>query len=263
MNDIIQRRLDDYGAVNAVEEEQALKEIIQEIALYALWRADFYRVAAFQGGTSLRVLHGLPRFSEDLDFVLQQPPPAFDWSAYLERLVTVFAEYGIRCEALPRGRVELSFYKGHRDRKLRIKLEIDVNPPAGSGFDYSYLDFPTDYEICHQDLGSNFALKIHALLCRGHLKGRDWYDFGWYIRQRVEPNLPLLQNALVQAGPWAGQSDLAVDRAWLSAALQAKIDDIDWADAARDVAPFLQVREQESLQLWNARFFSQKLAKLR
>jgi len=75
-------------------------------------------------------------------------------------------------------------------RRINIKLEIDVEPPAASGYEYSYLDFPTDYEVCHQDLGSNFALKLHALLCRGFLKGRDWYDFNWYIRQKVSPNLP-------------------------------------------------------------------------
>lgn len=278
MNEIIQQRLDQAGAANANEEEQALKEIIQEIGLYALWRAGFFAVAAFQGGTSLRILHGLPRFSEDLDFLLLEPAPEFDWSPYLEKLLGVFEEYGVKCEALPRGSVEkavraaeikdnsvlnqlhLSFYKGHADRKLRIKLEIDVNPPAGSDYDYTYLNFPTDFEVCHQDLSSNFALKTHALLCRGFLKGRDWYDFGWYIRQRVSPNLPLLKNALVQAGPWQGQDGLVVDMDWLKAALQEKIDSIDWDAAASDVAPFLTVAEQESLKLWGARFFGQKLS---
>ena len=277
MNEIIQQRLDQSGAANANEEEQALKEIIQEIALYALWRAGFFAVAAFQGGTSLRILHGLPRFSEDLDFLLLESTPEFDWSPYLEKLLDVFEEYGIKCEALPRGSMEkavrtaeikdnsvlnqlnLSFYKGHADRKLRIKLEIDVNPPTGSEYEYTYLDFPTDFEVCHQDLSSNFALKIHALLCRGFLKGRDWYDFAWYIKQGVAPNLLLLKNALVQAGPWVAQEELVVDRIWLQSALQEKIDSIDWELAAADVAPFLTAAEQEGLALWGDRFFSQKL----
>ena len=92
MIEIIQKRLDDYKSTNPVKEEQATKEIMQEIALYGLWRAGFFEVAAFQGGTSLRILHRLPRFSEDLDFMLQMPDPEFDWSAYLSRLLKCFEE---------------------------------------------------------------------------------------------------------------------------------------------------------------------------
>lgn len=280
MIEIIQKRLDSYKATNPVEEEQATKEIIQEVALYALWRADFFEVAAFQGGTSLRILHDLPRFSEDLDFMLKAPDPDFDWSAYLTQLLSVFEEYGLKSEALPKARMDqrikravikdnsvtnqlkLAFYQGHDGQKINIKLEIDVEPPAESGYEYTYLDFPTDYEVCHQDLSSNFALKIHALLCRGFLKGRDWYDFNWYIKQGVSPNLPHLKHALVQYGPWQGQSDLTVDIPWLKNVLQEEIDSIDWAAAADDVERFLKPAEVESLKLWNARFFSAKLNKL-
>ena len=274
---IIQKRLDTYKATNPVEEEQATKEIIQEIALYALWRGGFYEVAAFQGGTSLRILHDLPRFSEDLDFMLKVPDPDFDWSGYLTQLLACFEEYGLKSEAIPKGRMQqrikkavikdnlitnqlnLSFYQGHEGQKINIKLEIDVEPPAESGYAYTYLDFPTDYEVCHQDLSSNFALKTHALLCRGFLKGRDWYDFNWYIKQNISPNLPHLKNALVQYGPWRGQDDLVVDIPWLKNVMQEKIDDIDWPEAADDVERFLRPGEVESLKLWSARFFSAKL----
>jgi hypothetical protein len=280
MIEIIQQKLDSYHVSNAVEEHQATREIMQEIALYGLWRAGFFEIAVFQGGTSLRILHGLPRFSEDLDFMLQTLDPEFDWSAYLTRLLDCFEEYGLRSEALPKGSMDrgvraavlknnsfvnqlnLQFYKGHADQKIVIKLEVDANPPAGSSFDQTYLDFPTDFEVCHQDLPSNFALKIHALLCRPYLKGRDWFDFNWYIRQDVSPNIPHLQNALIQYGPWAGQSNLDIDEAWVRAELQKKIDSIKWAKAAADVAPFLKLGEQESLKLWDARFFSAKLKKL-
>lgn len=280
MIEIIQQKLDSYQASSPVEEEQATKEIMQEIALYGLWRAGFFEVGAFQGGTSLRILHGLPRFSEDLDFMLQVPDPGFDWSAYLTKLLECFEEYGLQSEALPKGSMDravrtavlknnsfvnqlnLRFYRGHADRKIAIKLEVDANPPAESEFDYTYLDFPTDFEVCHQDLASNFALKIHALLCRPYLKGRDWYDFNWYIRQGVSPNLPHLQNALIQHGPWKGQEDLVVDKSWVREELQMRIDSIEWKVAAADVAPFLKISEQESLKLWDGRFFSAKLAKL-
>jgi predicted nucleotidyltransferase component of viral defense system len=280
MIELIQRRLNSYQARNPAEEGQATKEIIQEIALYALWRAGFFEVAAFQGGTSLRILHQLPRFSEDLDFMLLQADPDFDWDAYLKQLLAVFEEYGLMSEALSKGNMDqrikkaivkdnslvsqlnLAFYREHRDQKIKIKLEIDVEPPAASNHEYSYLDFPTDFEVCHQDLASNFALKIHALLCRGFLKGRDWYDFSWYVRQRVSPNLPHLRNALLQYGPWQGQVDLAVDLGWLKTALGDKIESVDWREAARDVERFLKPAEQKSLELWSERFFSDKLSKL-
>lgn len=278
MIELIQKRLDGYQASSPVQEEQATKEIIQEIALYALWRAGFFEVAAFQGGTSLRILHQLPRFSEDLDFMLKQPDPEFDWSGYLTELLSCFEEYGLQSEALPKGSMEqrirkavikdssvinqlkLSFYKGHKDQKINIKLEIDVEPPAESGCEYTYLDFPTDFEVCHQDLSSNFALKIHALLCRGFVKGRDWYDFNWYVRQGVSPNLPHLRNALIQYGPWQGQGDLDVTLFWLQAVLRQKIGEIDWRGAAADVERFLPTSEQKSLALWSERFFTQKVS---
>lgn len=277
---IIQHRLDSYSAANSIEEGQATKEIIQEVALYALWRADFFKVAAFQGGTSLRILHKLPRFSEDLDFMLKEPDPSFEWSGYLKGLLACFEEYGLKSEALSKGKMEqrirkaiiknnsvtsqlnLSFYSGRASQKIQIKLEIDVEPPAGSGYAHTYLDFPTDHEVCHQDLSSNFALKIHALLCREFLKGRDWYDFNWYIKQGVKPNLKHLQNALIQYGPWQEQEELLVNLKWLKDALQEKINSVDWKTATDDVERFLNTTEQKSLSLWSTNFFLSKLGKL-
>ena len=279
MIDLIQQRLDGYRAANPVAEEQALKEILQEVALYALWRAGFFEVAAFQGGTSLRILHKLPRFSEDLDFILKAPDPEFDWSGYLKQLLDGLREFGLRSEVLDRSSMDqnirkallkddsigrqlnLAFYQGHADRKLRIKLEIDVNPPTGSGYEYTYLDFPLDFEICHQDLGSNFALKLHALLCRPYVKGRDWYDFNWYVKQQIAPNLPHLQAALYQYGPWQGKP-LTLDADWLTKALTVKITEIDWTRAAQDVERFLNAAEKQSLGLWSERFFRSRLDKL-
>lgn len=280
MIDLIKERLRRYAAANPLEEENALKEILQEIALYALWRSDFFDIALFQGGTSLRILHGLPRFSEDLDFLLRTPNPEFDWSPYLASLTRVAAEFGIKLEAQPPAKMEkaihaallkndsianqldLSFAgQGHR-RTIKIKLEIDVNPPLGSGEASSFLDFPLDYEVRHQDLPSNFALKIHALLCRGFLKGRDWFDFSWYVAREITPNLSLLRNALVQAGPWADDTDISVDIQWVKAALSEVITRIDWKEAGDDVARFLRPAELRSVELWSERFFMAKLGKL-
>lgn len=279
MIDLIQKRLAEYKVVGAVDEENALKEIIQEIMLFSLWQANFFEVAAFQGGTSLRILHGLPRFSEDMDFILKKPDVAFSWEPFLEKLTETCEEFGIEPEALDKARMDqhikkaiikdtsiakqlnMSFMGDLNGRKLRIKLEIDCNPPDGSGFDYTYLDFPVDFEVCHQDMSSNFALKTHALLCRSHLKGRDWYDFSWYIAQGVTPNLVLLKNALIQHGPWKDQA-LNIDEGWLVNVLGEKISSIDWKAAADDVERFMKPIERRSLSLWSEQFFTSKLKKL-
>ncbi len=279
MIELIKKRLDDYKVSGAIEQENALKEIVQEIMLFSLWQSDFFEVAAFQDGTSLRILHNLHRFSEDMDFILQQPDPTFSWQPYLENMVETCREFGIEPEALDKARMDqrvkkalikdssianqlnLSFMDNRNGRKLKIKLEIDRDPAAGSDFEYTYLDFPVDFEVCHQDIASNFALKTHTLLCRPYLKGRDWYDFSWYIAQKATPNLLLLQNALFQYGPWQDQK-LDIDREWVVKALGEKIALINWQEAATDVERFLKVIEQKSLKLWSERFFMNKLNNL-
>ncbi len=279
MIELLRRHLQHYSVTNAVQEEQAIKEILQEVALYALWRAEFFEKAAFQGGTALRILHGLPRFSEDLDFILLVPDPAFHWSSYFDSLTQTMAEFGVHCELSDRSnmnkavrqamikndsigrQLDLSFFDSNKQRKLLVKLEIDTSPPAGTGTSWHYLDFPLDFEICAQDLPSNYALKLHALLCRPYLKGRDWFDLTWYCKQKIKPNLPHLANALQQLGPWAGEN-LAIDASWLVSALTEKIKSIDWPKAAQDVAPFLSTAEQPSLSLWSERFFADKISRL-
>ena len=106
MIDLLRKRLERYRAADLQSEEQAVKEILQEVTLYALWRADFFELAAFQGGTSLRILHGLPRFSEDLDFFFRTPDPDFVWVPYFKTLSEVLAEFGIRCELVDRGNMD-------------------------------------------------------------------------------------------------------------------------------------------------------------
>ncbi len=280
MIEIIKGKLEQYNPSNAVEEENAIKEIIQEIALYALWRADFFDVALFQGGTSLRILYQLPRFSEDLDFLLRTPDPDFDWDHFLHGLVEVFEQFGIRLEARPKekmdgairqailkdtsiaNQLDLTFPAPRRPRTTKIKLEIDTNPPSLSGEATTFLDFPGDYQVRHQDISSNFALKIHALLCRGFLKGRDWFDFSWYVAKGVSPNLLHLQAALLQKGPWQASDSLSVDAEWLEQALAAKIKEISWHEAAADVERFLRPAERKSLELWSCEFFLSRLQKM-
>jgi predicted nucleotidyltransferase component of viral defense system len=278
--DLIQEKLRSYSASNRIEEENAIKQIMQEIALYGLWKADFFDTAVFQGGTSLRILHGLPRFSEDLDFMLIAPNPGFDWAPFLDALMTTFETFGIKLETRTKGamdkriraavlkdtsvvnQLELAFTGRQRGEKINIKLEIDVEPPAHSKDTWTYLDFPADYEVRHQDLASNFALKIHALLCRGFLKGRDWYDFSWYVSRGLSPNLAHLEAALKQFGPWSEDADLTVNNQWVEKQLSRTIGSIDWDEAKKDVRRFLKPEELKSLELWSERFFLAKLSKL-
>lgn len=277
MIEIIKHRL---GSYPPNERDHALKQIHQEIALYGLWRANFFEHALFQGGTSLRILYGLPRFSEDLDFLLRAAHPEFKWTPYLDKLVDVFREFGLALQAQPKGQMDNSIRQAllksdsiasqlnlhlapkGQAKTVKIKLEIDINPPAHSGQATTFLDFPADHEVRHQDLASNFALKIHALLCRPYVKGRDWFDFSWYVAKGTTPNLKHLQAALLQAGPFKDQQNLVVTPSWLKSALKETINNIDWKAAADDVRPFLRPVEANTLTLWSKAFFLAKLGKL-
>jgi hypothetical protein len=277
-SNIIDERLKIYTTTTIEDEEHALKEILQEIAIYGLASADFFDKAIFHGGSALRILYGLPRFSEDLDFLLKTPDPHFNWKPYMDAIITTCKQYGVHPEVIDKSRVnnavkkmflkddsigkiiDLSFVH-HPGKKLAIKFEIDTNPPLGSNLDVKFLDFPLDYSIIAQDLSSSFAGKCHALLCREYIKGRDWYDFTWYIAKKVSPNLIFLGHALYQQGPWAKQ-ELTVTPIWFINAMQQKIKSIDWNKAANDVAPFLNVQDKKSLSLWGSDFFMDKLNKL-
>ena len=276
---MIQERLLSYQSKTVLEQENALKEIAQEIALMALSRAGFFRVAAFQGGTCLRILYGLERFSEDLDFVLEEPDKNFEWEKYINNMREEFSAYGFILEVKDRKKLEnavkVAFLKADSEGgimilkdmrtnrpKLKIKLEIDTNPPIGSEYELKYLDFPLAYSIKTQNLPSLFAGKCHALLCRDYTKGRDWYDFVWYISRQTQINFMLFNHAIGQAGQWAGQN-ITVTPEWFLNELKTKIIKMDWNIVKQDVARFLRQRELETLELWSTDFFLSRLDKLR
>lgn len=278
--EIIQERLNSYQSRNLNEEENALKEITLEIALSGLSRAGFFKVGVFQGGTSLRILYRLNRFSEDLDFALQEPNPSFDWVPYLNALQIELETYGYQLQIQDRssqnGNVKSAFLKddsigkilllSHRNpstpRSIRIKLEIDINPPLGAKVEQKYIDFPVTVPILIHDLPSLFAGKSHALLCRPWAKGRDWYDFLWYVGRRVVPNFEFLTNAIQQVGPWKSQ-DLEVTQEWYIEKLKEKMVSIDWEKNKEDIAKFLKQTDLDLLQSWEASFFLDRLALLK
>jgi hypothetical protein len=277
---VIQERLSSYGCTSAIEEEQALREITQEIVLAALGRTAFFDKAAFQGGTCLRIFHGVNRFSEDLDFALRVQDSNFELGGYLRAVVQDLAAFGYQIEIDDRSRldevVKKAFLKddsigrllklGFRPkrgpmRKIRIKFEVDSNPPAGAGYEVIVMDFPFPAAVSLFDLPSLFSGKMHALLCREYVKGRDWYDFLWYAARSTRPNFDLLASALDQTGPWAGKR-LFVDDPWCRRELSAKIESMDFVKLREDVKRFLKPVEVASLNLWTREFFLERAAKL-
>ncbi|MFH1708404.1 MAG: nucleotidyl transferase AbiEii/AbiGii toxin family protein [Planctomycetota bacterium] len=278
---LVRDRLASYNCRTEIEENHAIREITQEIALAGLGRCGFYGKALLHGGTCLRVFYGLNRFSEDLDFLLRAPDPGFQLTDHLKGLAGECAAYGYSLEITDRsnadsmvrkaflkddsiGKVIGLQYSGRTGppAKIRIKLEVDVNPPAGSVAEMKYLDFPFVASVALQDKPTLFSGKLHALLCREYIKGRDWYDFIWYTSQTPGINYAFLGAALDQQGPWKGQG-LVVDKAWVLAELSRKIAAIDWKQAAEDVRRFIPAHEAPSLDLWGAELFMHQLDKLK
>ena len=280
IGDILNKKIRDYSPANALEQENILAELMQHFVLSSLSRARFYSQAGFHGGSCLRILYGMNRFSEDLDFLLKEPNPDFEWGQYLDQILSDCRDEGINFEVKDRSSAETMVKKAflktdsigkiltldlpfarHKNRKVKIKIEIDTNPPRGSSFETKYIDFPLTSAITTQTLKSGFATKSHALLCREYTKGRDWYDFLWYVSRKVIPALPVLGNALYQQGQWAGQN-IRVTRGWYRDAMKKRIESIDWEKARADVMRFIDVREQESLALWSPDLFLQTLERL-
>lgn len=276
---IIQQRLDALDSRTGIEEQQAIREITQEIVLAALSRGDFFKHAVFQGGTCLRIFHGLNRFSEDLDFILLKPNPEFRLSEHVRQLRDELSAFGYDAEIVDRAKadsaVKTAFikdstiskrldlrYPGRSGpaAKIRIKLEVDTNPPSGTGTKLEYMDFPYVAAVTAQDMPSLLAGKIHALLCRPFTKGRDWYDFIWYTSRGVSVNERFLSAAIHQLGPWQGE-DLVASPGWVVKQLREKILSIDWKHTAEDVRPFVRASEQPSLALWNEDLFLHQLEK--
>lgn len=277
---IIQERLDGYQCRSQQEEENALREISQDITLAALSRGDFFKKAAFHGGTCLRIFYSLERFSEDLDFMLKDVDKSFSFEPYIKNMAMEFRSYGYQLEVIDRSKAEdvvkkcflkddslgkilnLTHFKGVTNmRKIKIKLEVDTNPPAGSGFENKFLDFPFPFSVTIQDMPSLFAGKSHALLCREYTKGRDWYDLIWYISRRIKVNRELLSSAIDQQGPWKGQ-ELKVGRDWYMQEMGKRIEKIDWKAAKEEMLRFLKPSAVAGLDLWGKEFFLDRLQKL-
>lgn len=283
LNPSIAKMLDLYRDI-PLSEEQKMREILQQFALLGLARQNFFEHAAFYGGTALRILHGLDRFSEDLDFSLLKSNPNFNIAPYLEGLETELNAFGFDVEVNVKEKnhqtaILSAFLKTntmnlllavqghvkrrdlHPETKIRIKMEIDTDPPMGFTLDTHVVLNPVPFNVVTFDKSDLFAGKLHAALCRQwkqRVKGRDWYDLIWFLREKIPLNLTHLSQRMQQLGNLEPGKEL--DDASLRDLLEKKIDQIDWERAKEDVAAFITNHEQ--LDLWSPTFFKQIIKRI-
>ncbi|MFA7672966.1 MAG: nucleotidyl transferase AbiEii/AbiGii toxin family protein [Clostridia bacterium] len=285
MNTSIEEMLKKYNATTTEEKKNAMKEIIQEIVLCGLSRADFFKKAAFYGGTALRIFHGLDRFSEDLDFSLITEDMDFQLASYIPMLEKEVVAYGLRLyisekdktkestikSAFLKGNTKEHFLMFYSDQKLangimpnenvKIKFEIDVNPPAGASFEHRFQLLPAPYEVNLYDMPSLFAGKIHAVICRAwkrRIKGRDLYDYIFYLSRNVKVNMLHLKERLVGSEVLKDTDPFDIET--LKKLLYDRFDSIDYQSAKNDVSDF--IKDRNSLDIWCPEFFKQITAGL-
>ena len=279
MNPLIEQMLIPYQAQTLYDKENAIKEVVQEIALCGLSRSGFFQPAAFYGGTALRIFYGLDRFSEALDFSLKRPNAEFELSSYLPTLEKEVRSYGLNFrveikEKAVDSAVKSAFIKGNTKehilmfyaddrlvpsitsaKLIKVKFEVDINPPDYASFERKYRLLPIPYEISLYDMPSLFAGKIHAVICRSwknRVKGRDLYDYVFYISRGTSVNLRHLQARLAQSG--FIDIDRLITIEDVRNILNSRFEQIDYEQAKEDVMPF--IKNQSTLDLWGMDFFN-------
>lgn len=278
MNQAIARMLDRYNCHSVDEYVRALREILQEVALLGLWRAKFFEKAAFYGGTSLRILYGLDRFSEDLDFTLLAPSLRFNISSYLGILEREIGSYGFEVSVSKREKradsaIQSAFVKADTMKHLltieagneitdrippgqviKIRIEVDTNPPSRFSTETKFLLQPIPFSVRSVALPDLFAGKMHAVLCRrwkNRVKGRDWYDLVWYVANHPRIHIEHLQERMIQSGHWQKKEQLTKSK--FVSLLTDAIGNLDVQQARKEVEPF--VRDPSSLEVWSKKFF--------
>lgn len=277
MNHIIEQMLKQYNT-QIIDEKSTIKEVVQEIVLCGLSRAGFFKTSTFYGGTALRIFYGLDRFSEDLDFSLKSPDPLFEFTEYIPTLEKEIRSYGLNFGVVQKEKsfdsaIKSAFIKGntkehmlmfYTDKKLadsigsneliKVKLEVDTNPPEYAGFETKFRLLPIPYEITLYDMPSLFAGKIHAVISRSwknRVKGRDLYDYVYYLSRGTEVNLKHLAARLAQTGNIPESEQLALDD--IKKMLYERFQNINYIQAKQDVLPF--IKNRKALEVWKADFF--------
>jgi len=286
MNEIIKQMLATYEIKSVSDSLWAWREIIQQVALLGLWRSKFFEKAAFYGDSALRIIYGIDRFSEDLDFSLLQTEPRFSLLDYSQSLKRELLSFGFNVEIESKVKRELTtiqsaFLKADTyklmisagirpelikqvpgQQVLKIKLEVDLTPPAGFLTEMRYLLQPIPFAVRVFSLPDMFAGKMHAVLCRqwkSRLKGRDWYDLVWFATYHPELRLAHLEQRMRQTGHWTGPEPLT-EEAWRKL-LKARIESVDIEKIKREVEPF--IKNTAVLDVWSKEFFFEVAEKIR
>ena len=265
-NEIYDNMLSAYGATTEQERRNAIFEVNQQVILAGLYNGGFFDVAAFYGGTCLRIFHGLQRFSEDMDFSLLASDDKFDFTKYFQPIIDEFAIVGREVEIKKKdkknfGKVESAFLKDNTDvydvsfqtdKFIKIKIEVDTQPPLNFRTEQKLLLQPHSFMTRCFTLSDLFAGKMHALVYRGwknRVKGRDWYDFEWYVRHNVPLDLAHLAERVRQF------NNEEIEREVFMAQLKDRLASANINQVKSDVLPF--VRNPKELDIWSNDYFVQ------
>ena len=285
MQRILNQMLSKYNINNLEDKKNAIKEIVQEIVLCGLSRGGFFKNAAFYGGTALRIFYGLDRFSEDLDFSLITQNLDFDLTEYFTYIENETKSLGLNFIAIEKEKnIDsniksaflkentkehiLTFYemtndlnKINKEEIIKIKFEVDVNPLIGATYESKFGLLPAPYQVKLYDMPSLFAGKIHACLCRNwktRVKGRDFYDYVFFLSMGSKVNLVNLKARLVQSKFIDEDYNLTIEN--LKQLLNERFNNINFEEAKKDVFPF--IKDKSKLDLWSKEFFIEITKKL-
>ncbi len=283
----LQRMLQRYELNSLLDYKNAIKEIVQEVAVLGLWRAKFFEKAAFYGGTALRILHQLDRFSEDLDFSLLTPDSTFDLKSYEKSVQQELESLGFTAQVEKKrksksstvdsafikintiqhllliGVPELACKGMHPDEVIKVRFELDIDPPPDSATTESRLLFlPRPFSVKSYRIEDLFAGKVHAALYRewkGRVKGRDWYDLVWFVSRGIRINLRYLEQRMRQNGYWVSNRELT--HADLLTLFDKRIATLDVGAARSDVINF--IKDSSRLDIWSRDFFNPVVRELK
>ena len=271
---VLGQMLEKYDMTTIEGRVNGLREVMQQVALAGLYRGGFFDRAAFYGGTCLRIFYGLPRFSEDLDFSLLTSDADFSLEPYFRAVMAEFLSLGLDVEISSKKKtlrtgIESAFLKSdtrlftlavQREKTVKIKFEVDTLPPLGFSTEEKLLLEPFSFYVKCFGLPDLFAGKMHALLFRNwksRVKGRDWYDFEWYVRKGVQLNLSHFVSRAQQSGHLM---EYQLSEQDFRMQLTERINSLDVTLAMRDVSRF--VGNADSLKIWSREYFHQLAERL-
>ncbi|MFV0553197.1 MAG: nucleotidyl transferase AbiEii/AbiGii toxin family protein [Mangrovibacterium sp.] len=261
---IFEQMLSRYEIRTNEQKKNATHEVMQEIALSGLYRGGFFDKAAFYGGTCLRIFHHLNRFSEDMDFSLLAKDEIFNLEDYFSHIVAEFKAAGrdvviTKKEKKHDSKIESAFLKEDTaiydlkfktEKDIKIKIEVDTNPALGFSTEQKLSLMPVSFLTRCFSLPDLFAGKMHALLFRtwgNRVKGRDWYDFEWYVRHEIPLNF---SHFLTRTQEFNNQT---FDSYTFKQMLKEKLASTDIELVKRDVIPFIQ--NTQELNIWSNDYF--------